>query len=424
MSLINNIPFVYSNSTMPWLCGITEENDKNNNIIYIEDEHNVSHKCSAKYLWSLDVDGRNFALDKVFDYYKNKNGFPYERHTDEELIRSFNKLKEKNQDEIVIDIDPTDNSTIISNSGALALDICRHFCWDKFWKASNETKKSIEDVFNDNILFRNVLKNRMGWCLTNEGKNENNGNPRPYMFSITDSIIRSGIRNSGYGYGVSNFRPVIAKFIYNKYLSDIMYNHIPVVFDYSAGWGARALGALSLNYNYIGIDPLTASNINELSDFFIKHNLTNGNAIVLLGCSEDKDIYKKVYNIYNRKVDMCFSSPPYFNLEVYDKQQTEQSYNKYKEYKDWLEYYWKPTCINCYNILNNGGYFGIVIKDVFNKYNLASDMISYLEDKKLFNYILIDKYKFKTTQSHLSGKVKTGKTYKTSEIIYIYKKME
>ena len=96
---------------------------------------------------------------------------------------------------------------------------------------------------------------------------------------------------------------------------------------------------------------------------------------------------------------MCFSSPPYFNLEVYDKNQNEQSYNKYKEYNDWLEYYWKQTCKNCYNILKTNGYFGLVIKDTFNKYNLANDMVSYIEDKKYFNYILVDKYRFKTSHS-------------------------
>ena len=434
MSLINITPFTYSNSTTPWLCGLKEENDKDNKIIYIKDKNNESHKCSAEYLWELDITEREDAVEQVFDHYRDEeNGFPYEKHNDDELISSYNRLVNKNPDEIVIDInkinnndDNDDNSIIISNSGSLALDICRHFCWNKFWKASNESKMSIEDVFYDDILFKNVLKNRMGWCLTNEGKDKNNDNPRPYMFSITDTQIRSGIRNSGYGYGVSNFRPVIAKFIYNKYLSYIEqeHNRKPIIFDYSGGWGARCLGAMSLNYNYICVDPLTASNITELYDFFKSRNLTTSHCEIWKNVSEDEEVYNYILNKMKIKVDMCFSSPPYFNLEVYDKTQTEQSYNKYKEYNDWLEYYWKPTCRNCYNILNKDGYFGLVIKDTFNKYNLAHDMLACIENKNNFNYVLIDKYRFKTSQSHLTGKVKTGKKTKTSEIIYIYKKIE
>ena len=412
---------------MPWLCGVKEENDKNNQIIYIKDKNNELHKCSSEYLWTLDTTEREDALEQVFYHYRDKNnGFPYEKHTDEELIKSFNKLVNKNPEEIIVDADKTDNSVVISNSGSLGLDICRHFSWNKFWKASNESKMSIEDVFNDNLLFRNVLKNRMGWCLTNEGKDKNNGNPRPYLFSITDTEIRSGIRNSGYGYGVSNFRPIIAKFIYNRYLSFIEkeYNRKPIVFDYSGGWGARCLGAMSLNYNYICIDPLTYSNITKLYDFFKSRNLTTSHCGIWKNVSEDEEVYNYILKKMKTKVDMCFSSPPYFNLEVYDKTQKEQSYNKYKEYNDWLEYYWKPTCINCYNILNRNGYFGLVIKDTFNKYNLANDMVSYIENKNNFNYILIDKYRFKTSQSHLTSKSKTGNKIKTTEIIYIYKKIE
>lgn len=427
MGLINTTPFTYSNSTMPWLCGVKEENDINNQIIYIKDKNNESHKCSAEYLWTLNTTEREDALEEVFNHYRNENdGFPYEKHTDIELINSYNKLVNKNPEEIIVDIDKTDKSIILSNSGSLGLDICRNFSWNKFWKASNESKMSIEDIFYDDILFRNVLKNRMGWCLTNEGKDKNNDNPRPYMFSITDTEIRSGIRNSGYGYGVSNFRPIIAKFIYNRYLSYIEkeYNRKPIIFDYSGGWGARCLGAMSLNYNYICVDPLTASNITELYDFFRTRNLTTSHCDIWKNVSEDEEVYNYILNKMKIKVDMCFSSPPYFNLEVYDKTQQEQSYNKYKEYTDWLEYYWKQTCKNCYNILKTNGYFGLVIKDTFNKYNLANDMVSYIEDKKYFNYILVDKYRFKTSQSHLTNKAKTGKKTKTSEIIYIYKKIE
>ena len=413
---LNHEPFTYENSACPWLCGLKEETDKNNEIIYIKDKNNESHKCSAEYLWSLNKEEREYAKDKVLEYY-NENGFPYEKYNDNELISLYKKLKNKKPESVLVE----GMTNVISNYGTCGIEICRHFCYNKFWKAASDSKRSIEDAFNDKELFESIVKNRMGWCLSNEGKEENNGNPRPYLFSITDKEIRKGIRNSGLGYGVSNFRPLIAKFIYSKYLSNIT-DYRPVIFDYSAGWGARLLGAMSLDYDYIGVDPLTSDNVRNMYVFYKdKYKLTTSNASIYNACSEDNNLYDDLYDS-GIKVDMCFSSPPYFTLEVYDKTSSTQSYNKYSEYKEWIKYYWKPTCINCYSILRDGGYFGLVIKDAYGNYNLAADMTNVLEDKKLFNYILVDTYHFKTAQSHLSSKSKTKKNEKYSEIIYIYQK--
>ena len=122
----------------------------------------------------------------------------------------------------------------LSNSGSLCLDICRYMCQDLFWKTRGDDGTiSIEDVFNDDVLITRVLKNRMGWNLTTE-----RGQEEPYIFDMSPEMIVQGIRSSKIGYGVSNFRPMIAKFIYSRYL-----NEGDKVFDYSCGWGARMLAA-------------------------------------------------------------------------------------------------------------------------------------------------------------------------------------
>lgn len=418
MKLIINDPYTYQNSTMPWLMGTAEEADKNNEIIAVRDKYNNKVKCSSKYLWTLNKEERENTLNQVFNYYRSV-GFPEERLTQSELISVYNKLKDKDENDILID----SVNNIISNSGSLGLNVCRHFCADKFWSASNDRMLSIRDVFNNDELFLNVLKNRMGWCLTNEGKAENGNMPRPYMFSITDKQIRSGIRNSGGGYGVSNFRPLISKFIYKKYLNNVVNkeNRTPVIFDYSGGWGARGLSALVLGYDYIFTDPLTYDNIMDLYSFYKNAGLISNTFISgFKSGSENKEVYKEILNLYPLGVDMCFSSPPYFKLEIYNKTDETQCYNKYSEYRNWLEYYWKQTCLNCDSILKNGGYFGLVIKESFNKYELADDMTNYLDN--YLNYKLIDTYRMLTSQSHLSSKVRTGNKQKTSEIIFIYQK--
>lgn len=381
-------PFTYENSENPWLM-----NHNNESALEINNK-----KITADYLWTLSIEQRIQCLNDVFLYYR-KNGFPYERYNDEHIIKQFNKLKQYNSFNII------NSDGFISNSGSLCLDVCRHFCYDKFWKASSEKMLSIEDVFNNDELFLKVLKNRMGWNTTKEDSSE-----RPYMFTITDKMIRTGIRNSGQGYGVSNFRPTIAKFIYEKYLSNI-YN--PTVFDYSAGWGARALAAASLNYNYYATDPLTADNINNIYSFLKNNNLTSSTIKVFNSGSEISETYKNI-----PLVDMCMSCPPYFNLEVYSDNKT-QSYNEHNNFEEWIKTYWTETVNNCNSILKKDGYFVLIIKDYYKDLPLKEQMENVVNN---LGYTLIDTYQYKTTTNHLSSKIKTGKKSKTSEYVIVWKK--
>ena len=391
----SEIPFTFENSSNPWLM----DSKTDDRCIVIND-----NKITAKYLWTLNSVERQKCLDDVFKYYRI-NGFPYEHYTDDYCIQQFKKLKEYKSTKV---ISPTGE---ISNNGNLCLDVCRHFCADKFWKASNETMDSIEDIFYNDEHFRNVLKNRMGWNTTKEGTKD--GEPeRPYLFGITDNMIRSGIRNSANGYGVSNFRPTIAKFIYEKYLSNI--NH-PIILDYSGGWGARALAAASLGYDYYGIDPLTATNINTIGEFL--HSKCEVNSVIkcIESGSEIEDAYINI-----PKVNMALSCPPYFNLEVYDKSES-QSYNKYNNFNSWIENYWEPTVVNCTNKIKDDGYFVLIMKDEYNKLPLIASMQPIIEK---YDFRLIDDYVYKTNQSHLSGKAKSKKVTKSNEHILVFKRDE
>jgi len=381
-------PFTYENSENPWLM-----NHKNESALEINNK-----KITAEYLWTLNSEQRIQCLNDVFSYYR-KNGFPYERYTDEHIIKQFNKLKKYDISKVI------NEEGFISNSGHLCLDVCRHFCYDKFWKASSETMMSIEDVFNDDTAFLKVLKNRMGWNTSSE-----DGNDRPYMFTISDKMILTGIRNSAQGYGVSNFRPTIAKFIYQKYLQDI---YSPTVFDYSGGWGARALAAASLNYNYYATDPLTSENINTLGNFLKTNNLITSTIKCFNSGSEITETYKNI-----PQVDMCMSCPPYFNLEVYSDNET-QSYNEHKNFDEWIKTYWTYTVNNCNSILKKDGFFVLIIKDYYKDLPLKDKMVEIVNN---LGYTLIDTYQYKTSNSHLSGKIKTGKNTKTSEYVIVWRK--
>ena len=392
-----DIPYTYENSNNPWLMGSKDSKTKDKRILTIN-----GNKITSEYMWSLNAEERNKLLKDVFEYYR-KEGFPTETYDDKFLIDSFKKLEKADQYKVI------DANGYVSNFGQLCLPVCRHFCADKFWKASSESMSSIEDVFYNDDLFIKVLKNRMGWNVTTEG-----GEVRPYMFTLSDSMIRCGIRNSGYGYGVSNFRPIIAKYIYNKYLAGEI---SPTVYDFSAGWGARCLAAMSLRYNYIGVDPLTSDNINDMIKFYKDSKELNisGSYICYNVCSQDEVLYELLPD----NIDLAFSCPPYFNLEVYSKDAT-QSYNQYSNYNDWLEYYWRPTIKICHNKLKDNGKLVFIIKDRYGKLNLKEGM-----EKIIFEegFEFVESLQYKTSVNHLSNKVNTGRNIKNNEYILTYAKL-
>ena len=392
-----DIPYTYENSSNPWLMGSKNSETKDKKILTIN-----GNKITSEYMWSLNVEERNKLLKEVFEYYR-ANGFPAEKYDDKFLIDSFKKLEKADQYKVI------DANGYVSNFGQLCLPVCRHFCADKFWKASSESMSSIEDVFYNDDLFIKVLKNRMGWNVTTEG-----GEVRPYMFTLSDSMIRCGIRNSGYGYGVSNFRPIIAKYIYNKYLAGEI---SPTVYDFSAGWGARCLAAMSLRYNYIGVDPLTSDNINDMIKFYknSKELHIPGLHICYNVCSQDEVLYELLPD----NIDLAFSCPPYFNLEVYSKDAT-QSYNQYSNYNDWLEYYWRPTVKICHNKLKDNGKLVFIIKDRYGKLDLKEGM-----EKIIFEegFEFVESLQYKTSVNHLSNKVNTGRNIKNNEYILTYAKL-
>ena len=106
--------------------------------------------------------------------------------------------------------------------------------------------------------------------------------------------------------------------------------------------------------------------------------------------------------ILNEKIDFAFSSPPYFNHEIYIDEGT-QSCNKYPEYKDWLEGYWRKTVQNIKTMMKQDAIFGINIGNNSNGFmkQIAKDCTDIIESE---GFILTDIWYMATSISHLSTK--------------------
>ena len=84
------------------------------------------------------------------------------------------------------------------------------------------------------------------------------------------------------------------------------------VLDFSSGYGGRMLGAMTsgMRYHYTGIDPNTKTYNGLVAMGELITDVIGTGCEMHHLCSED-------FNPEPGKYDAAFSSPPYFNLEIY-----------------------------------------------------------------------------------------------------------
>ena len=192
-------------------------------------------------------------------------------------------------------------------------------------------------------------------------------------------------------------------------------------YDFSCGWGVRALSALVHNVNYYGTDPN-----DKLVDKILEMKDDYDNACGTKHFIDIKKIGSEVFvPEWEGKMDFIFSSPPYFALEIYKSEN--QSYKEGMTYEDWLKSWMVPTIKNIYKYLKNDGVFAINIKDViFDKsyYTLEKDTVNII---KSLGFDLIDVHTLKNTKRTFGSmhweKHTVGVTDKADECIFVFKKI-
>lgn len=156
-----------------------------------------------------------------------------------------------------------------------------------------------------------------------------------------------------------NFPPLTAKYLYEKFTEQIKTQPQINIWDPSSGWGGRILGAMSVEndtrrINYIGTDPNTDHNTengrtkyHELADFYNKHTdspfATNPpHSFEFYQCGSEDMRNQPGFQKYKGKLDLVFTSPPYFAKELYSDDET-QSATKFNTFDAWVEGFLRPT---------------------------------------------------------------------------------
>lgn len=336
------------------------------------------NKLTKAYIESLNEQERLDLIDPIFEVLR-KVGFIYPDDAD----------KVKSEWKKLVEFQPDINETELFNNSSLATNICQYFC-HKFYEATDLKNKTMINNFNDDLILKRIIKNRLGldWL-----KDDDRGTGVNEAFNLSfKMIVFQGQRSMRLVNGTSMFKPNIAKHMYMKY-SDVG----DTVFDYSAGWGGRMLGAASCNRKYIGADPLTTDEISNMAKYLGIKDVT-----LIKSGSED-------VKLDENSVDFSFSSPPYFDQEVYSKDIT-QAYNKGEGH--FYDTYWKNTLENVRFMLKPGKWFGLNVKNYPKMVTMAEDVFGNC----------IEKVGLRTIKNHLSHK--TAATAEKLEYVYMFKNIK
>jgi len=343
------------------------------------DERDVEFESVVNNLDDYEVD---YGVEVIFNYYR-RHGFPHYTIREDEKHDHMRKLQKFDIDTIL------DGDKIVQTMHGLRM------AWTyfpHFWEVRcGSAKQSPMEIFYDDEKFKRTIKKCWKWCVkTYKGENEGTKNV------MHENRLRQSIKIYTGTQSVSNFRPTAAKLIYEKFGGD-------TIWDMSCGWGGRLIGFLaSSRKKYIGTEPssLTFKGLQKIKkDFFY---LKKSVELHKLGSEEfipDKD-----------SLDLCFTSPPYFDTEKYSDEDT-QSYIKFPTKEEWINGFLRKTIENCYRGLKSGKHMLINIANT-PKYKFIEEETQKIA--KELGFVQND-----TLQLTLSSVMGAGYKY---EPIFVFKK--
>lgn len=147
------------------------------------------------------------------------------------------------------------------------------------------------------------------------------------------------------------------------------------VLDMCAGWGVHLMGALAspLVNRYQAFEPNTTLRLGHTSMIKVFNDKVNGDYNVEYVPFEHGNVGTVPY-------DLIFTSPPYFDVEVYQSatqdDHNRQSIQSFPSLQSWLKGWLFPAMDKAYNALRVGGHMALYIND-FEGLHMCRPMVNY-----------------------------------------------
>lgn len=307
--------------------------------------------CSSEEFNQMSEEQQDIILNEMIKEIRKLNVFPIYYFTHEGIKKEIKLAMDKK-------VCFTNNVLEVSFSqGLTLLDFL--FPGLHHVQAGDNHNKTVYERFYDDEMLK--------VCLRTALKTRKIVNMRTTFFATSRFLWRSAI----------NYSPMRAKAIYERFCP-----RNGVIYDYSAGFGGRMLGALSSSYNftYIATDPNTNTyaGLQTLGKYIEEVSGRTNSYKLYNKCSED-------LTLENESIDFIFSCPPFFTLERYSTEDT-QSVVKFPKYEDWLEQYVRPTIKNCIAALKQDGLYGVNIVNFWQggkKHLVADDWLRIAKEEGL-----------------------------------------
>ena len=220
--------------------------------------------------------------------------------------------------------------------------------------------------------------------------------------SLKEEAYRKAIRLSAYV--ATQFRPSVAKFMYDAYGAE-------TILDTSMGWGDRLAGfwCTPTAKEYVGFDPNPETfeiykeqcifyhklcgggsfqTVNEGSNTYWEFLSDNKHVQIHREPSEDVDWWK-----WEDYFDMSFTSPPYFSTERYGEDgecEDDQSWKRYSTFESWRDDFFLPTSRKTWNAIKDDGYMCVNITEpkVYGTvHKLCDDFVDSMKEEPDCNFL-------------------------------------
>ena len=204
-------------------------------------------------------------------------------------------------------------------------------------------------------------------------------------------------------YEATQFRPSVAKFMYEAYSAKR-------ILDTSMGWGDRLAGFWTSDAElFVGCDPNPETfksytqqcfyyaellglkkemRISESENEYFELETPKKHVIIHCQPSEEFDWHDWQYHF-----DFMFTSPPYFSVERYAQgslDATAQSWYRYPTFDSWRDDFYLPTLQKTWESITDDGYMCINITEpkVQGKiYPICDDMVDFVEQNDNCNFL-------------------------------------
>lgn len=239
------------------------------------------------------------------------------------------------------------------------------FFHEAFWNAHAKGQPTFYSVWNEERTRRRFWS---AWLGMKRGMNDFNLTTLRRVFALKFSQPTS-------------FPPSVALDIFETFRA----RH---VLDFCHGFGGRLLGFLAstCGESYVGIDPnpLLQPMCESMMKWAVQNESKTKKTVQLIqGRAEDKESYDSIADKQWR-ADLILTSPPYFDTEMYNDADPEQSSSKYTTLERWQNEFLFPSLhlavTRC--LRKPGGHLLINFKQMKQwKINVANNMCRYIEQE-------------------------------------------